>query len=161
MKKIATLFIVAAVIFCISSTSDAYESTRPDFVWECMIRFDQHSDSHFAWSRMFGWGEGVYEQKIFYWFLSCNSDGQLHLWLSVSLSTADLKELERLKEGNDNWEGKIIDRKTSIDIAHSWFIRNCKSYEPGQCNNEKTTDEVVDLMTEFSFFRKLRVVEYF
>lgn len=83
----------------------------PKFISTCVEMFRGESDTRFAYSRLFGWGEGKMENgKSFLWCSYSNSDAYIQLNVDARLSESQIAEIHTHKDKEDRtWDASAAE----------------------------------------------------
>jgi len=149
LAVLITVFLTHARI--VDSIADSGQ--RPEFIINQMP--DPPTEKQSDWFRVFGWGDGLWGDEKFYWYVFSNFDGALIFHASnPCLEDAAIWcfrgfKVERKKPG------------TKLVLDSPWFVRFC-DYSEGSgwmCESNKTILEY--LLNDFPIDLKMEIIETF
>ena len=155
IMKVKRVIVSLVVLVALALVQGKFISAgqRPDFIINQMP--DPPTEKQSDWFRVFGWGNGVINDKEFYWYVFSNRDGTL-------IFHADTFYLR--DAGLWCFSGfKVEWKKPGTELVSDWlwFNRFC-DYREGSgwmCESNKTILE--DLLNDFPIDLKVEIIETF
>ncbi|MFH1978536.1 MAG: hypothetical protein ABIJ92_04380 [Candidatus Aenigmatarchaeota archaeon] len=118
-----------------------------------------------AWARIFGVGNGTYvcgdTVMPFSWFMSCNTDGNTGMTISISMDEGDLTAVRKVPGTRNGFWGASRDNKfTYVGFGNDWIDRCDWNDETESWDIPPVLNEIVGTLNNFPFVQYMTVVAY-